>query len=70
LSNLIFAPDNCSVIEIFSPDYFRTDCYFTLARILNLNYHYLLGIKPANAPWGDITVNETEFAEIIEKLIS
>jgi len=70
LGNLLFASDKCSVIEIFSPDYFRTDCYFTLARILNLNYHYLLGIKPANAPWGDITVNETEFAEIIEKLIS
>jgi hypothetical protein len=57
LSNLLFVQEGTSVIEIFSPDYFRTDCYFTLARILNLNYQYLKGYKPANANWGDIEVD-------------
>jgi hypothetical protein len=59
LTNLVFAAEGkCSVVEIFSPDYFRTDCYYTLASILNLNYWYLTGIKPENTEWGSFLIPE------------
>jgi hypothetical protein len=58
LSNLLFAVEGTAVIELFSTDYFRTDCYYTLASILKLNYWYITGDKPAGANWGDITVDE------------
>lgn len=66
LTNLIFAPENTTVVEIFSPDYFRTDCYYTLSGILNLRYHYLAGNKPPEARWGDIEVNTKELAAWLE----
>jgi hypothetical protein len=66
LSNLLFASENCTVIEVFSPDYFRTDCFYTLSGILKLNYWYIVGIKPAGAEWGDITIPE----EILEKTLN
>jgi capsular polysaccharide biosynthesis protein len=65
LSNLLFVQEGISVIELFSPDYFRTDCYFTLARALNLNYQYLKGTKPADAAWGDIEINEDALLKAI-----
>lgn len=68
LSNLLFVQEGTAVIEIFSPDYFRTDCYFTLARLLNLNYHYLQGAKPASANWGDIDIDETAIMNTIKKI--
>ena len=58
LSNLLFTPDKTTVIELFSPDYFRTDCYYTLSEIGGLNYWYVTGTKPAGANWGDIAVDE------------
>jgi hypothetical protein len=58
LSNLLFNNDKTTVIELFSPDYFRTDCYYTLSAIRELNYWYLAGIKPAGANWGDIMIDE------------
>jgi hypothetical protein len=57
LSNLLFSRDNITVIELFSPDYFRTDCYYTLSSILKLDYWYIVGEKPAGAYWGDIAVD-------------
>jgi len=56
LSNLLFSSDKTAVIEIFSPDYFRTDCYYTLSGIRKLNYWYIVGDKPAGVRWGDIIV--------------
>jgi capsular polysaccharide biosynthesis protein len=58
LGNLLFSRDKTAVIELFSPDYFRTDCYYTLSSILKLNYWYAAGEKPVGANWGDIVVNE------------
>jgi len=69
LSNLIFVRQGTTVVELFSPDYFRTDCYFTLARLLNLNYHYLRGNKPANANWGDITVDITSLTGLLKIIL-
>jgi len=69
LSNLVFVQkDNCKIMEIFSPDYFRTDCYYTLAGILNLDYWYIIGGKLANACWGDIVVREDILKETLEKI--
>ncbi len=67
LSNLIFAREGTSVIELFSPDYFRTDCFFTLARMLKLNYRYLQGTKPAGTNWGDIVVNMSQLQAMLIK---
>jgi len=58
LSNLIFSRENTAVIELFSPDYFRTDCYYTLSSILKLNYWYIAGEKPDGAAWGDMIIDE------------
>ena len=68
LTNLLFAPQNCTVIELFSPDYFRTDCFYTLAGILNLNYWYILGTKPQGAKWGDIILSEDILADTLAKI--
>lgn len=69
LGNLLFASAKCSVIEIFSPDYFRTDCYYTLASLLKMDYHYISGSKPANASWGDIVVSEEALTETLKRII-
>ena len=56
LSNIVFSTD-CTIVEIFSPDYFRTDCYYTLANLLNLKYFYLVGENSFDEKrllWGDI----------------
>jgi hypothetical protein len=58
LSNLLFSHTGAAVIELFSPDYFRTDCYYTLSAILKLNYWYITGDKAAGSNWGDIIVDE------------
>lgn len=58
LSNLLFSQDNAVVIELFSPDYFRTDCYYTLSSIRKLDYWYIVGDKPDGAGWGDMVVDE------------
>jgi hypothetical protein len=58
LSNLIFTTGNTVLIELFSPDYFRTDCYYTLSSLKRINYWYMVGQKPQGANWGDIVINE------------
>lgn len=68
LTNLLFASKNCSLIEIFTPDYFRTDCFYTLAGMLDISYWYILGTKPKNAAWGDIEVPEDVLINTLAKL--
>jgi hypothetical protein len=68
LSNLLFSQDNTAVIEIFSPDYFRTDCYYTLSSIRHLNYWYIIGDKPAGALWGDIKIPEDLLFKTIQQI--
>ena len=67
LSNLLFSPENLTVIELFSPDYFRTDCFYTLSAIMKLNYWYIVGEKPAGAAWGDIIVDEKLLLNTIQQ---
>jgi len=67
LSNLLFSNPDLTVIELFSPDYFRTDCYYTLASILKLNYWYIVGEKPAGANWGDMTISEDLLLKTIQQ---
>jgi hypothetical protein len=70
LSNLLFCTAGIGVIELFSPDYFRTDCYYTLSAIKNLNYWYITGNKPEGSNWGDIVVDETLLVNTIKKIIN
>ncbi|MCC8425732.1 DUF563 domain-containing protein [Mucilaginibacter sp. UR6-11] len=65
LTNLLFGRKGAAVIELFSPDYFRTDCYYTLSCMLKLNYWYLAGTKPADGNWGDITIDKDLLLKII-----
>ena len=67
LSNLLFSRENSTIIELFSPDYFRTDCYYNLSSILNLNYWYIVGDKPSGANWGDIVINEELLLKTIQQ---
>jgi hypothetical protein len=57
LANLLFVNAGATVIELFGPDYFRTDCYYTCAAILKLNYWYISGNKPPGAAWGDCIID-------------
>ncbi|MBB3057097.1 glycosyltransferase family 61 protein [Mucilaginibacter gotjawali] len=68
LSNLVFSRNHTVVIEIFSPDYFRTDCFYTLSSALKLNYWYIVGDKPAGAAWGDIVVPEELLLKTIKQV--
>lgn len=67
LSNLLFAQEHTVVIELFSPDYFRTDCYYTLSSSRKLNYWYIAGHKPDGANWGDIEIDEELLVQTIQK---
>lgn len=68
LSNLLFSRDKTVVIELFSPDYFRTDCYYTLSSMLKLNYWYIIGEKSAGAKWGDIVIPEETLIKTIQQV--
>jgi len=68
LSNLLFSREKTAIIELFSPDYFRTDCYYTLSSMLKLNYWYIVGEKPAGANWGDIIVPEEILIKTIQQV--
>jgi len=68
LSNLLFSNDDMIVIELFSPDYFRTDCYYTLSSIRKLNYWYIAGSKPYGANWGDIIVPAEVLIKTLQKI--
>jgi hypothetical protein len=68
LTNLLFSPDNLLVVELFSPDYFRTDCYYTLSAMLKLNYWYIAGEKPEGASWGDMIVDEKVLLNTIQRV--
>ena len=45
LANLVFC-ENASVLEFFSPGYFRPDSYYTLATQLSLPYHFQVSPVP------------------------
>jgi capsular polysaccharide biosynthesis protein len=62
LANLVFA-DNCRVVELFSPDYIRPDCYFTLSRQLGHDYRYTLG-NSVPGQWGDLEVDVAQVVRL------
>jgi capsular polysaccharide biosynthesis protein len=68
LANLLFSQEGAAVIEFFTPDYFRTDCYYTLSAILKLNYWYIAGDKPGKANWGDIIVDENILIKTLQQI--
>jgi hypothetical protein len=67
----IFVASNCKVLEIFSPDYFRTDCYYTLANLAGLQYWYLEGVNQHNdvkLDWGDIYLDKQALQETLSAM--
>ncbi|MBC6112166.1 glycosyltransferase family 61 protein [Pedobacter sp. CCM 8938] len=70
LFNLLFVPKNCRVLELFSPDYFRTDCYYNLASLKNLDYHYLVGEKTSDSNWGNCNIDLDLFSKSIDRLLT
>ena len=72
LTNLVFA-DNCKLLEIFSPDYIRPDCFFTLACMLEIEYWYLIGKDRCldnRLPWGDIYVDINELNTTLNRMLN
>ncbi len=70
MSNILFSKEGCRVIELFSPDYFRTDCFYTLANQLKLDYYYIVGQKTSTCGWGESFIQEEVFKTTVSKLIS
>ena len=68
LSNLLFCTPGTAVIEIFTPDYFRTDCFYTLSSFLQLDYWYLVGDRQTDGGWGNIAVNEQLLIDTIRRV--
>jgi capsular polysaccharide biosynthesis protein len=56
LANLAFATKSSALLELYSPDYIRPDCFFTLARARGLTYDlWIDGVMPGSRrPWGSI----------------
>ena len=68
LFNLLFVPKNCKVLELFSSDYFRTDCYYNLSSLRKLNYWYLVGEQKEGINWGDAYINLKLFTETLNRM--
>ena len=68
LANLVFSSPGAAVLELFSPDYLRPDCYFTLSRQLGRTYDFWLDESQAGParPWGAITADVAAIARKIE----
>ncbi len=66
LTNLLFTSEGCKVIEIHTTDYFRTDCYYTLASICKLPYWYIVAEKAKNGRWGDVILSIEKLKKTIE----
>lgn len=64
LANLVFA-DDCRVVELFSPQYLRPDCYFTLCRQLGHHYRFLVGTATGGR-WGDVTIHPKQLERTLE----
>ena len=69
LANLVFS-HQAALLELFSPEYLRPDCFFTLARQAGHRYDCWLDQSPAGAgrPWGAITVALDAIATKIAQL--
>ena len=46
LTNLVFCSPGTTVIEIFPP-HFVYPCYWLISNLMNLHYHYLIGVAPS-----------------------
>lgn len=68
LANLVFASPGTALLELFSPDYLRPDCYFTLARRNALAYDCCLDdVSPGTRqPWGAIVADLTAIARKLD----
>jgi hypothetical protein len=67
LSNLVFSESGTKVLELFSQDYLRPDCYYTLSHLRGLDYRCWVDATPPgySNPWGSIVPNPDEIEQII-----
>jgi hypothetical protein len=70
LANLAFARE-AAVLELFSADYLRPDCYFTLQRQAGNAYDYWLDGRSAGPgkPWGEMTADLPAIEKKIDELL-
>lgn len=71
-SNLVFS-EHVRVLEIFSPDYLRPDCYYTLADQCGHRYWYLVGRSPMDkpsSPWGSVEVDPDALQRLLDRIES
>ncbi|MES2937392.1 MAG: glycosyltransferase family 61 protein [Pseudomonadota bacterium] len=72
LSNLVFAPPGCRVLELFAPGCVNV-CYWTLACQLDLPYAFLLGADapgPGGAARPDIEVDAARLDGLLARLLA
>lgn len=75
LTNLLFVPKKCKVLELLDKDYV-SDYYYNLASILEIEYHYLLGtslpvlqgLKP-NSGQDDFSINKEPFLICVNNIV-
>ncbi len=67
LSNLVFSESGTKVLELFSQEYLRPDCYYTLSHLLRLDYRCWVAATPPDGkePWGAIEPSPDEIEQII-----
>ncbi len=70
LANLIFSGNQAALLELFSSDYMRPDCYFTLARRIGVAYDCWLDDVPAGTrqPWGAILADLPVITQKLDQL--
>lgn len=72
LSNIVFAPPGCRVLELFAPSYMNV-CYWTLACQRDLPYAFLLGTDspgPGGAARPDIAVDPARLDGLLARLLA
>ncbi|NEN23420.1 glycosyltransferase family 61 protein [Cryomorpha ignava] len=69
LTNMIAAPEHCSVVEIRGECDDKNNCFYSLANALNLSYYYLLAVEnPTESDRvGDVDLSPVKLFEFLNK---
>lgn len=68
LSHLLFARENCKILEIRDKNDSKNNCYFSLASALKMEYYYLKGSAEDNPYNSDYKINLIELNETLKKI--
>jgi capsular polysaccharide biosynthesis protein len=73
LANMVFTQKGTALLELFSADYLRPDCYFTLSKKIGHSYDFWVDAATVSSrkPWGamiiDIDAVETKAKSLCNK---